>query len=125
MTNSTATSTFSSAPLSRTDFVSWQDAADEFAKALQNQQIVVPAPDQTGTLKKTVTKIPLSQGITLYDTLVDLSDKIVNLVSTGATPTVGILTLGTTIGSNAPGVAIFTAALPDATYTLVITAFGP
>ena len=124
MTNSTATTAFSMGPLPRTDFTSEQDRADTFAKALQNQQIVVPAPNQTGSLRKTVTTFALDAALASKDTGLDLSSATLVLYTTGVTPTIGILGVGTASGEGKPGVVFFTGVTPDTTYTLVVTTYS-
>jgi len=121
MTNSTATTAFTMGPLPRTDFTSEQDRANTYAAALQNQQIVVPAPNQTGSLKKTVTSFALDAALPSKDTGLDLTSAIVTLTTTGVTPTIGILSIGTLSGAGKPGVVFFTGVTPDTTYTLTVT----
>lgn len=111
-------------PLPRTDFTSEQDRADTFAKALQNQQIVVPAPNQTGSLKKTVTSFALDAAIGFKDTGLDLSSASLVLFTTAVTPTIGILAVGTASGAGKPGVVYFTGVTPDTSYTLVVTTYS-
>jgi hypothetical protein len=124
MTNATATTAFTMGPLPRTDFTSEQDRANTYAAALQNQQIVVPAPNQTGSLKKTVTTFALDASIGSKDTGLDLTSANLVLSTTGITPTIGILAVGTLSGAGKPGVVFFTGDTPDTTYTLTVTQYS-